>query len=115
MSKSNKPEDTASSVNNLMKTMQEAGFKPVQGFGTDWLEAMSNIGSEMLDFTAARIKQDVQTQHDLLHAKGLTEIQHIQAQFFQKAMDDYAAEAGKLMKMGKAITPDSSPKSRKSD
>lgn len=31
----------------------------------------------MLSFTAARIKEDVQTQHDLLHTKDLADAQHI--------------------------------------
>lgn len=102
---SKKPQDTEASVTNLMDAMQQAGFKAMPGFGTNVLEAMADMGSEMLNFTAARIQQDVQTQHDLLHADGHAEMQHIQAQFFQKAMDDYAAETAKLMNMGKAINP----------
>ena len=60
---------------------------------------MTDMGSEMLSFIAARVEQDVQTQSALLQAEGVAEVQNIQAQFFQKAMDDYAADAGKLMKI----------------
>lgn len=97
---------------DLMKTVQEASFKSMPGLGTDWFEAMSDVGSEMLNFTAARIKQDVETQHKLLHAKELAEIQHIQAEFFQRAIDDYTAEMAKLMDMGKSLVPatDAKPK-----
>ncbi len=105
MSKSDKPQDAAASVTNLMDAMQQAGFKSMPGFGTDLLETMADMGSEMLNFTAARVQRDVQTQHDLLQAKGLAEVQHIQAQFFQKAMDDYTAETAKLMDMQKALAP----------
>lgn len=105
MSKSNKPQDASASVTNLMDSLQQAGFKAMPGFSTDLMETMADMGSEMLNFTAARVQRDVQTQHDLLHAKGLAEIQHIQAQFFQKAMDDYAAETAKLLDLGKKLTP----------
>lgn len=114
MSKSDKIDDTASSLTSLMKTMQDAGFTSMPGFGADWLETMADLGSEMLNFTAARIKQDAQTQQDLLHAKGLAEMQHIQAQFFQKAMNDYAAETARLVGMGKALAPKSDPESASS-
>ncbi len=105
MSKSDKPKDTVASAANLMDTMRLAGIKSMSGFGTDVLETVADIGSEVLNFTAARIQRDVQTQHDLLHAKDLAEVQHIQMQFFQKAMDDYAAETAKLIEMQKALTP----------
>lgn len=105
MSKTDKSQDPEASLNNLMTAMQEAGFKSMPGFGTEQMEAMADLGSEMLNFTATRVQRDVQTQHDLLHAKGLAEVQHIQAQFFQKAMDDYADETVKMLDMGKALAP----------
>ncbi len=109
MSKNVKTEDVFSPAIDFMKTMQDAGFNAKPGFGTAWFEAISNMGTEMLDFVAERVKNDVQTQHNLLHAKDISEVQHIQAQFFQKAMDDYAAEMAKLMDMGKDIAPNSPP------
>ncbi|MFX0543060.1 phasin family protein [Roseovarius sp. S4756] len=108
MTKSDKTEkaDTpAAAMTDLMQTMQASGMQSMPALGTNWMEAMSDIGSEMLSFTAERIRQDVQVQHDLLHAKGISEIQHIHARFFQKAMDDYMAETAKLMQMGQHFAP----------
>ena len=67
--------------------------------GVTWLETMSDFGAEWLRFVADRVHEDVETQHKLLHAKDLKEIQDIQTGFFQKAMDDYRSETGKVMEM----------------
>jgi hypothetical protein len=92
-------------MTKLMQTLQDASRQSMPGFGAGWMDAMTKMGNEMLEFTAARIKEDAQVQHDLLQAKGISEVQQIQSQFFQKAMEDYSAESAKLMDMGKNFVP----------
>ena len=77
--------------------VQSAGLGSLSWLGTKWLETMSDVGSEWLSFIAERVKEDVKTQHALLHAQTLGEVQHIQAKFLQKAMDDYRDETGKIV------------------
>lgn len=84
-----------------MRGMQGTGFASGSTMGAAWLEAMSDLGSEVLSFVADRVKEDVQTQHQIMHAKSLAEVQHIQAEFVQKAVDQYSAETGKLVELGK--------------
>jgi|AntRauMFilla1563_2_1112583.scaffolds.fasta_scaffold79869_2 hypothetical protein len=70
----------------------------------DLLTVISAMNSQIFDFTAARFKEDMQTRHDLLQAKGVAEVQQIQTRFVQKAMDDNAAQAARLMEMtGSAV------------
>lgn len=76
---------------------QTAGLGSLSWLGTKWLETMSDVGAEWLSFVANRVKEDVKTQHELLHATNIGEVQHIQAQFLQKAMDDYRDETGKIV------------------
>lgn len=76
---------------------QTAGLGSLSWLGTKWVETMSDVGAEWLSFIAERVKEDVKTQHELLHAKNIGEVQHIQAQFLQKAMDDYRDETGKIV------------------
>lgn len=104
MAKEDKTTQTPSPMTDLMNTMQAAGFKSMAGAGTDWMEAIAEMGSEMMRFTAERIKEDVEARHAILKAKDFAEAQHIQAQFFQKAMDDYRAETAKLVEMGQSMT-----------
>ncbi|MBD3665418.1 phasin family protein [Sulfitobacter aestuariivivens] len=80
--------------------LQEAGLGSMMGMGTAWIEAVSDMSAEVAHFVAERIKEDVKTQHEILHCKNVSDLQHIQAQFIQKAMDQYQAETGKLVEMG---------------
>lgn len=76
---------------------QTAGLGSLSWLGTKWVETMSDVGAEWMSFVAERVKEDVKTQHALLHAGNLGEIRQIQSQFLQKAMDDYQAETGKVV------------------
>jgi hypothetical protein len=84
-----------------IRDMQGAGFASMSTMGAAWLEAMSDLNSEVLSFVADRVKEDVQTQHQILHCKSLSEVQQIQAEFVQKAVDQYSAETGKLVELSK--------------
>lgn len=85
---------------NTIAQLQEAGLGNMMGMGTAWIEAVSEMSAEVAQFVAERIKEDVKTQHEILHCKNVADLQHIQAQFLQKAADQYQAETGKLVQMG---------------
>lgn len=97
---------TAHEPFNTFAHFQEAGLGNLMGMGTAWVEAVSEMGAEVAGFVAERIKEDVKTQHEILHCKNVADLQHIQAQFMQKAMDQYHSETGKLVEMStKAFSP----------
>lgn len=85
---------------NAITQLQEAGLGSMMGMGAAWIEAVSDMSVEVAHFVAERIKEDAKTQHEILHCKNVADLQHIQAQFIQKAMDQYQAESGKLVEMG---------------
>ena len=64
--------------------------------GMTWLENLANFGAELTTFAAARMKEDVQTQQKLFHCKSVPEMQQVQAEFVQKAINQYYAETAKL-------------------
>ncbi len=103
MKKPNKTPEATNPMASMLEAMQGTKFPTASGAGSEWIESMADVGSNVLSFMAARIEQDVQTQQALMKAKDVTEFQHIQAQYFQRMMDDYAAETAKLMKFGKAL------------
>jgi hypothetical protein len=85
------------------KTPQEAfaaAFGPWGQMGAAWAEAMSGLGGEVMRFLTERVQQDVATQQKLLHATSLDEVRHIQAEFVQKAIDQYTAETGRMVEIG---------------
>ena len=84
-------------------TLQAYGFNTMTGMGVAWVEALSDIGSEVLSFVADRIREDVKTQHRLLHCKDMGELQQIQTEFMQTAIEQYRAETGKLVEMSRDL------------
>ena len=109
MTKSSKTtEDAAKSVQDAMTQLQKMGFDSMSWMGTDWMERMSDLGSEVLQFIADRVQQDVDLQHRLLHCRDVNELQKIQAEFVQTAINRYTEETGKLIEMStKAWFPNS--------
>lgn len=107
MSEKSKTSDTrpdpANAAISAMSELQKTGFGSLAWMGTAWLENLSDVGAEVMEFVAERVREDVKTQHELLHAKDVAEMQHIQAQFMQKAVDQYAAESGKLVEMSSEL------------
>lgn len=100
MTKDSKPSDNPAADPNaydMMRVLQASGFGSMTTMGTAWVEAMSDLGSEFLSFVADRVKEDVQAQHEILHAKDVEEVQKLQAKFIKKAVDQYSAETGKMV------------------
>ena len=52
---------------------------------------------------AERIREDVKTQHEILHCKSPAELQAIQARFVARAVEQYSAETGKLVEMSQEM------------
>ena len=109
--KSNAKDSTtqnASDPFNILSQLQNAGFGNMMGMNTAWMETLTDMSAEVASFVAERIKEDTETQHEIMQCKTATDLQHVQAQFIQKAMDQYHEETGKLVEMGtKAFTPKS--------
>ena len=99
MNVKSKPEKTQTSetAGNPFAKLQEAGFGSLAGMGSAWMETMSGMGAEVMNFMAERLKEDVKTQQEILQCKNLGELQHIQAKFAQKAITQYQEETGKLV------------------
>lgn len=98
--KSKTSEDPMQSAAAAFAEWQKAGFGPMAWMGTDWMTGLGDISGEVMRFVADRIKEDVKTQHEILHAKDITQVQGIQTRFLRDAFDQYAAETGKLIEMG---------------
>jgi hypothetical protein len=91
--------------------LQSAGFENMMSASTAWLESLSEMSAEVASFVADRIREDVKTQHKILHCKDVSELQQVQTEFIKKAVEQYQAETGKLVEMtSKAFAPASGKK-----
>jgi Phasin protein len=93
-------ENPALAVLAAYAKVQKSGFTPMAWLAPQMLEKCSEMGSELAGFVAARIKEDVNLQHQLLHCKDISKLHHIQINFVQTAINQYVAETGKLTQLG---------------
>lgn len=70
------------------------------GGNAAWIESLGKMSAEFASFVAERINEDVKAQHEMMHCHDASELQNIQGQFIQTALDQYQAETGKLVQMG---------------
>jgi hypothetical protein len=97
------PKELSSTLMDSTSALQAFGFNNMTTMGVTWMETLGEMGSEVLSFVADRIKEDVKTQHRLLHCSQMSEMQEIQAEFIQKAIEQYRAETGKLVEIGQKM------------
>lgn len=97
--KSKTTEDATQAVHEAMSKMQKMGLNSMTWMGSDWAERMADLGSEMLNFMAERVQEDVDFQHRLLHCKDMTELHKLQAEFMQRMINRYTEETGKIMEL----------------
>ncbi|WP_299549160.1 phasin family protein [uncultured Tateyamaria sp.] len=86
-----------------MSNVQAVGLGTLNWFGASTIERMSDMGAEWMTFVAERVREDVALQHSILHAKTPDELQNAQMAFLQKAMDQYAAETGKMIELSSKL------------
>ncbi len=92
-----------SSFYDNMMQMQMAALSSLSWLGAEWAGAVGQMSGEFLQFMADRIKEDVRFQHSCLQCKTSQDLQKLQAEFVQKAIDQYVAETGKLVEIGSSV------------
>lgn len=92
--------EATQAVSDIMAQYQKMGLNALTLMGGDLMERLTDMGAEMLDFYTTRVKEDVELQHKLLHCRDLKEMQQVQGEFLQHAIDRYTEETGKLIEMG---------------
>ncbi|MEL7258777.1 MAG: phasin family protein [Pseudomonadota bacterium] len=65
-----------------------------------WMDLMS----ESARFVSARLREDVETQKAMLNCKNPAEVVQVQSEFFQKAFEQYTAEAMKMFEIMTSAT-----------
>jgi len=76
---------------------------PTAWFATDAVEKLGDIGGEFMEFLTERIREDIKTQHAILHCKDAGELRKIQEDFLQTAVNQYSAQAGRMMELANAF------------
>jgi hypothetical protein len=86
-------------IDTVTHTQQEA-LQAMEVAGTTLLTGLNEMQREIADFVAKRIREDMETQQDLLRCRNLDDVRAVQTRFFRNAMEQYSAETTRLMKLG---------------
>ena len=62
------------------------------------------VNAELLDFARRRVGEDLDTSKKLSRSRNAAEASEVVSGFYRKALEDYAEEAEKIMKIGTDAT-----------
>ena len=89
---------TRESIAAATRTQQQA-VESVERASASMLTGVTEMQKEVAGFVSGRIRQDLETQQELLRCRTLDEVREVQSRFFRTTLDQYSAEATKLMQL----------------
>ena len=92
--------EVIASAQEAVASAQQETLHNIGAAGAAMLEGLTKAQTEISDFITQRIRQDVETQAEMLRCRTLDDVRDLQTRFFKTAFDQYAGEASKLMKIG---------------
>lgn len=90
----------ADAVIDTVTARQQQAIQTIETAGAAMIEGVTLVQREIADFVSQRIRQDMETQQELLRCRSLDEMRDLQTRFFRTALDQYSAEATRLMRLG---------------
>ena len=94
--------NTRESIAVATKTQQQA-VESMEHAGASMLTGVTEMQKEIAGFVSERIRQDLETQQELLRCRTLDEVREVQSRFFRTTLDQYLAEAAKRMQLSTEV------------
>jgi hypothetical protein len=92
----------ASDARNSRNTAELTGvpsIEPLFEVSSKLLETWAAVGTEILEFSKARLDQSLELSRAIANTGSVSEAMDVQARFTRSMMQDYIAEANKLADM----------------
>jgi hypothetical protein len=77
-----------------------ASLEPLFQAGNKWIEAWMAVGTEILQFSKARLDRSVEMSKAIARTSSIEQAVDLQTDYTRAMMRDYIDEAGKLADMG---------------
>ena len=87
---------TRESIGAATRTQRQA-VESMERVGATLLTGVVEMQKEVAGFVSGRIRQDLETQQELLRCRTFDELRKVQSRFFRTTLDQYSAEATRLM------------------
>ncbi|MFX0541532.1 phasin family protein [Roseovarius sp. S4756] len=79
--------------------------KAVGPMSEDVQKVWLDLWADTQRFVVSRIQQDLEAQKAIFACKNLVDVQKVQTEFYTNAMEDYRAQASRIMEMMSAVAP----------
>jgi hypothetical protein len=93
---------TRESIAVATRTQRQAVASMERSTGS-MLTGLTEMQKEIAEFVSERIRQDLETQQDLLRCRTLDDVREVQSRFFRTTLDQYSTEATKLMQLSAEV------------
>ena len=90
---------TRESIAVATKTQQQA-VESMERASASMLTSVAQMQREIAGFVSERVRQDLETQQELLRCRTLDDVREVQGRFLRTTFDQYSAEATKLIELG---------------
>ena len=77
-----------------------SGLEPIFQVGNKWFENWAAVGSELLEFSRARLDRNLEVSKAIARSSSLDQAIDLQADYARSIVRDYFAEASKLADLG---------------
>jgi hypothetical protein len=92
--------EAVASAQEAVASAQRETLHNIGAAGSAMLGGLTEAKTEISDFIIQRIREDVDTHAEMLGCRTLDDVRVLQTRFFKTALDQYAGEASRLMKIG---------------
>jgi hypothetical protein len=82
---------------------QRQALTSIERSGGSMLTGLTEMQKKIAEFISERIRQDLETQQELLRCRTLNEVREVQSRFFRTTLDQYSTEATKLMQLSAEV------------
>ena len=90
---------TRESIAAATSTQRQA-VESMERASASMLTGVAEMQKEVAGFISGRIRQDLETQQELLRCRTLDDVREVQGRFLRTTFDQYSAEATKLIELG---------------
>ena len=78
---------------------QQRGIQSAERAGSTVMEGFARAQKQIADFVTERLRHDIDAQTALLRCRSLEDVHDVQQRFIKTAMDQYSAEATRMVKL----------------
>ena len=93
---------TRESIAVATRTQQQA-VELMERASASILTGVTEMQKEIAGFVSERMRQDLETQQELLRCRTFDDVCEVQSRFFRTTLDQYSAEATKLMRLSTEV------------